>query len=614
MKRVRILIAIIAAFLMIVPAALAQVKPQPVPVPNVAGMPLSAAQQTLVSAGFNAVVTQENVTDPSKNNVVLKQQIAPGTTLAKGSNVPVVVGKYTAPAQQPVPNVAGMTMSAAQQALASVGLNAVVTQENVTDPSKNNVVLKQQIPPGTTLAKGSNVPVVVGKYTAPAQQPVPNATGMKITDAQGVLQQKGWKTAVSGRPVTDSRQAGIVLEQSPRPGTQAVPDKTTVTLTVGEFKNTAVVPNVVGKLLADAQRTLVAAKLNAVVTQENVADPNKNNVVLKQQIAAGATLAPGAQVPLIVGRYEDMVKVPNVVGMPKSQAISTLAAAGLQSGVLTAAVKEQNKHDVVMSQQMPAGSMMRKGSTVPISLGVYTAPVVLDAVVPNVVGMNYEQAKAALEKAGFNWNNVQAFRKVVDDTKLSAGVIRAQDPAAGKKIPKTERVTLWGEIYQPRPKVAVPNVDKLTVEEAKQRIEAAGLYWGLSYKPTPTQSLNERVIEQAPAPGTLISKGESVQFAVGRFTAGELEINLNHMAEMHTYLMQIRGGTPPYDVRIQYDIAKAMSGQDAVKAIGLNDSTSYPGWKLYRITPKPGVDTKVSFIIKDATGKTKQYSAQIKYF
>ncbi|HEX7540243.1 MAG TPA: PASTA domain-containing protein, partial [Syntrophales bacterium] len=172
MKRVRILIAIIAAFLIIVPAALAQVKPQPVPVPNVAGMPLSAAQQTLVSAGFNAVVTQENVTDPSKNNVVLKQQIAPGTTLAKGSNVPVVVGKYT----------------------------------------------------------------------APAQQPVPNATGMKITDAQGVLQQKGWKTAVSGRPVTDSRQAGIVLEQSPRPGTQAAPDKTTVTLTVGEFKNTAVVP------------------------------------------------------------------------------------------------------------------------------------------------------------------------------------------------------------------------------------------------------------------------------------------------------------------------------------------------------------------------------------
>jgi beta-lactam-binding protein with PASTA domain len=544
MKRVRILIAMIAAFLIIVPAALAQVKPQPVPVPNVAGMPLSAAQQALVSAGFNALVTQENV----------------------------------------------------------------------TDPNKNNIVLKQQIPPGTTLAKGSNVPVVVGKYTAPAQQPVPNATGMKITDAQGVLQQKGWKTAVSGRPVTDSRQAGIVLEQSPRPGTQAVPDKTTVTLTIGEFKNTAVVPNVVGKPLADAQRTLVEARLNAAVTQENVADPGKNNVVLKQQIAAGAALAPGAQVPLIVGRYEEMVKVPNVVGMPKNQAISALAAAGLQSGALTTTVKEQNKHDVVMSQQVPAGTMMRKGATVPISLGFYTAPVVLDTVVPNVVGMNYDQARAALEKAGFNWNNVQAFRKVVDDTKLSAGVIRAQDPAAGKKIPKTERVTLWGEIYEQRAKVAVPNVDKLTVEEAKQRIEAAGLYWGLSYKPTPTHSLNERVIEQAPAPGTLISKGESVKFTVGRFTAGELEINMNHMAGMHTYLMQIRGGTPPYDVRIQYDIAKAMAGQDAVKAIGLNDSASYPGWKLYRITPKPGVDTKVSFIIKDATGKTKQYSAQIKYF
>ena len=87
-------------------------------------MPLSTAQQALVSAGFNAVVTQENVTDPSKNNIVLKQQIPPGTTLAKGSNVPVVVGKYTAPAQQPVPNVVGMKLGEAQAALAKAKLNA----------------------------------------------------------------------------------------------------------------------------------------------------------------------------------------------------------------------------------------------------------------------------------------------------------------------------------------------------------------------------------------------------------------------------------------------------------------------------------------------------------
>ena len=46
-------------------------------------MPLGAAQQALVSAGFNALVTQENVADPVMNSVVLKQQIAAGTTLVR---------------------------------------------------------------------------------------------------------------------------------------------------------------------------------------------------------------------------------------------------------------------------------------------------------------------------------------------------------------------------------------------------------------------------------------------------------------------------------------------------------------------------------------------------
>ena len=131
MRRVRILIAVIAAFLMVVPAALAQVKPQPVPVPNVAGMPLNTAQKALVSAGFNAVVTQENVTDPNKNNIVLKQQIAPGTTLAKGSNVPVVVGRYTAPAQLKVPYVTGKPLAEAQKILVDNKLYRITPKPGV---------------------------------------------------------------------------------------------------------------------------------------------------------------------------------------------------------------------------------------------------------------------------------------------------------------------------------------------------------------------------------------------------------------------------------------------------------------------------------------------------
>ena len=57
------------------------------------------------------------------------------------------------------------------------------------------------------------VPIVVGKYTAPATVPVPNASGMKSDTARQMLEKQGWKVNIEERPVGDSRQAGMVLQQ-----------------------------------------------------------------------------------------------------------------------------------------------------------------------------------------------------------------------------------------------------------------------------------------------------------------------------------------------------------------------------------------------------------------
>ena len=133
-----------------------------------------------------------------------------------------------------VPKVEGMPLAAAQQTMVSARLNAVVKFENVTDQAKNGVVLKQEIPAGKTLSPGSSVPVVVGKYTQPpAQLAVPKVTGMLAANAQQMLTQQGWKVNSALRYVPDRSQAGIVLQQAPAPGTKAVPQQTTVTLTVG---------------------------------------------------------------------------------------------------------------------------------------------------------------------------------------------------------------------------------------------------------------------------------------------------------------------------------------------------------------------------------------------
>jgi len=299
MRRIRILIVMIAALMIAVPAALAQVKPPTAAVPDVTGMPLNTAQKALVSAGFNAIVTQENVTDPGKNNVVLRQQTAPGTALAKGSNVPVVVGKYAAPAQQPVPNVIGMKLGDAQAALVKAKLNAAVTLQPVDQPQRNDVVLTQQIASGKTLPPGSAVPIVVGRYTAPT------------------------------------------------------------------------VPNVVGMKLGEAQAALAKVKLNAVVTMENVTDKNKSGIVLKQQIATGSALAPGGQVPLIVGQYREKVRVPSVVGMTETQAETALKQANLKISAGGRTVTNQRQIGTVLEQNIAPGTAVEPGSQVTVVVGLH---------------------------------------------------------------------------------------------------------------------------------------------------------------------------------------------------------------------------------------------------
>lgn len=369
MRNVKILIAVIAAFLLVVPAALAQVKP---PVPNVAGMPLNIAQKALVSAGFNAVVTQENVADPNKNNIVLKQQVPPGTNLAKGSSVPVVVGRYTAPAQQPVPNVVGMPLTEAQAALSKAKLNAAVTMQPVDQPQRNNVVLTQKVPAGKPLSPGSLVPIVVGKYTAPAQVKVPYVTGKPLAEAQKILVDNKLNAQVTHQPVAEPQRNGVVIGQKFAVGTPLAPGSM-VPVVVGQYTPPATmpVPNVTGKPLAEAQKILAANKLNAVVTQEKVTDRSKDSIVLKQQVVPGTALAPGSQVPLIVGRYEAPVAVPNVVGMSPAQAQSALLQAKLNPSFSYRTVSDKQKNNRVLDQNVRAGTAVAPGSKVDVFVGRY---------------------------------------------------------------------------------------------------------------------------------------------------------------------------------------------------------------------------------------------------
>jgi membrane peptidoglycan carboxypeptidase len=158
------------------------------------------------------------------------------------------------PERGKVPRVVGLTKGHAVQALADA--NFTPMPKLVPSSAPAGTVIGQSPAAGTSLVLGSIVNVSVSNGQAPpppAKEPasnvppgqekkqeqttvkVPAVVGMSEAEATSALEAKGFQVSVTQVDVTDKRQEGIVLDQSPNGNTQAE-EGSTVTITVGKFK------------------------------------------------------------------------------------------------------------------------------------------------------------------------------------------------------------------------------------------------------------------------------------------------------------------------------------------------------------------------------------------
>ena len=134
---------------------------------------------------------------------------------------------------------------------------------------------------------------------------------------------------------------------------------------------------------------------------------------------------------------------------------------------------------------------------------------------PNLVGQLYEDVIANEEYADFN---IQV--REGNDPDLQPGEIMNQDPAAGIMVKKDADVELLvnGGVGQ----VEVPDVvtDHMTLEEAKQAIEDAGLHSQVE-NVADDEVEKGRVISTNPEPGTMVDSGSTVTLRVSTGPAEE---------------------------------------------------------------------------------------------
>jgi beta-lactam-binding protein with PASTA domain len=137
-----------------------QTTPATVRVPNVVGLPQTSALGRLREAGLNGIVTFARSEQPRGR--VVRQSPAAGRSVARNSDVRLVVSAGPSAARVTVPDAVGLDQPEATQALENAGFIVDVIRVVVEDPAEEGLVIDQQPQGGTRAPRGAVVTIFVG--------------------------------------------------------------------------------------------------------------------------------------------------------------------------------------------------------------------------------------------------------------------------------------------------------------------------------------------------------------------------------------------------------------------------------------------------------------------
>jgi beta-lactam-binding protein with PASTA domain len=222
-------------------------------VPSVVDTQRSVAERRLRQAGFVPVAFPVPASDPK--GTVVAQSPRAGLRAVKGAKVrinvsqgvPAGVGasgaagpaapptgtQTQAPARVAVPDVLGLSQTAAQRKLRRAGLFVNVYYVSSTQPQ--GTVVAQRPHGGTSVRRGSTVRINVS--TGPSAKPleaIPDVVGEDEQTATSELRAAGFQVEVFDEPTTDPSEDGFVVDEQPAGGTKA-PQGSIVTISVGRL-------------------------------------------------------------------------------------------------------------------------------------------------------------------------------------------------------------------------------------------------------------------------------------------------------------------------------------------------------------------------------------------
>ena len=191
--------------------------------PKLVGISLESAQRIASGLGLELKVVDKLYSTQFPANAIAQQMPPPGTPLKMGQRVHVLVS--LGPPQVAVPNLVGSSVRVARISAMEHGLT-VGDVALITWPGDADLVVEQDPPPATTEVRSPAVNLLVSGGEQPPAFLCPRFIGQPLADVRRLLEKNNFKVGPAVPIVTDGSSKGIILTQSPPPGSKIGPDAT----------------------------------------------------------------------------------------------------------------------------------------------------------------------------------------------------------------------------------------------------------------------------------------------------------------------------------------------------------------------------------------------------
>ncbi len=202
----------------------------------------------------------------------------------------------------------------------------------------------------------------------------------------------------------------------------------------------------------------------------------------------------------------DNARIPNVVGMTYDAAATALDKAGFSALKGDTRFHRTIAETLVLQQDPPANSLQKRG--VDVTLAVSGGQ--RSATVPDVTGLSQQQARIAIENAGFQLGSVM--QRTAGQPR---GAVIDSDPVAGTALQLPAVVSI--AVSQGPATVQLPDLTGRTLADARSTLEQLGLQVGATTRDTSSFQPENTVLGQSPQPGQTVSASGRVNLRISRF-------------------------------------------------------------------------------------------------